>query len=136
MKCVYLIGSFRFYREMLEVKEKLESSEVKCFVPVPSKWRDPNDPSKFLANLPPGEELIKDAYEATLSCFKKIDECDIIYVINKGGYVGKSTLLDIGYAFAKNKPIYALEPIDDLAVMSLIQAVVSPNQLIEIIRGK
>ena len=136
MKQVYLIGSFKFYREMLEIKEKLESSGVKCFVPVPSKWRDPNDPSKFLANLPPKEELIRDAYEATLSFFKKIDECDVIYVINKGGYVGKSTLLDIGYSFAKNKSIYALAPIDDLAVMSLIQAVVSPNQLIEIIKEK
>ena len=135
MKKVCLIGSFRFYREMLEVKEILESSGLKCFAPVPSKWRDPNDPSKFLANLPPEEELIKDAYQAVLTCFKKIDDCDLIYIINKGGYVGKNTLIDIGYAFARNKPIYALEPIDDLAVMSLVKAVISPIQLVELLKG-
>lgn len=108
---------------------------MKCFAPVPSKWRDPNDPSKFLANLPPEEELIKDAYQAVLTCFKKIEECDVIYVINKGRYVGKNTLIDIGYAFARNKPIYALESIDDLAVMSLIKAVIFLSQLIKILKG-
>jgi len=136
MKKICLVGSFRFYREMLEVKEILESSGLKCYAPVPSKWRDPNDPSKFLANLSSEKELKKDAYQAVLTCFKKIDECDVIYVINNGGYVGKNTLIDIGYAFARNKPIYALEPIDDLAVMSLIKTVISPSQLIKILKGK
>ncbi len=135
MKTVYIIGSFKFYKDMLDLQKKLTSEGVRCAIPQPSKYRDPNDPSKFLPSIreQPKENLVKDAYESTVRCFKNIDESDIIYVINKQGYIGKSTLLDIGYTFAKKKPTYALETVDDLAVQSLIK-VVSPDRLVEIAR--
>lgn len=38
--------------------------------------------------------------------------------------------------FARNKPIYVLESINDLALMSLIKAVISPSQLIKILKEK
>jgi len=134
MKTVYLIGSFRFYKDMLNIQKKLNSASVPCFIPQPSKYRDKDDPSKFLpsSHEQPREMLLKDAYESTVRCFKKIDKCDIIYVVDRGGYMGKSTLLDIGYAHAKKKPIYALEAVDDLAVMSLIKETASPDKLIKI----
>jgi len=77
------------------------------------------------------EILLKDAFESTVRCFRNIDRSDVIYVINKEGYIGKSTVLDIGYAFAKKKLIYALETTDDLAVQSLIK-VISSDRLVEI----
>jgi len=134
LKTVFLIGSFKFYKDMQNIQKKLTSANIPCFIPQPSKHRDPNEPSKFLPSTQqqPKETLLKDAYEATTRCFKKIDESNIIYIINKDGYVGKSTLLDIGYAHAKNKQIYALEPLEDLAVLSLIKEVVQPDKLIEI----
>jgi len=134
MKKVCLVGSFRFYREMLNIQKLLKSAGVNCWVPQPSKYRDPNEPSRFLSSsqTDPKEAVMRDAYECTLRCFQKIDECDIVYLVNKSGYVGKSGLLDLGYAHAKNKALYALEPVDDLAVMSLITSVVSPEQLVEI----
>lgn len=134
MKTVYLIGSFRFYKDMLNVQKKLASAGVPCSIPQPSKYRDPEEPSRFLpsSHEQPRESVLKDAYESTVRCFRKIDQCDISYVVNKGGYAGKSTLLDMGYAHAKKKPIYALEAADDLAVLSLIKEVASPDKLIEI----
>jgi len=133
METIYLIGSFKFYTDMLDIQKSLTSEDIRCFIPQPSKYRDPNDPSKFLQSSrnQPKEILMKDAHESTIRCFRKIDECDIIYVVNRHGYVGKSTLLDIGYAYAKKKPIYASEAIDDLAVQSLLK-VVSPSKLVKI----
>jgi len=34
---------------------------------------------------------------------------DIVFVYNKGGYIGNSTTLEMGYSVACGKPIYALE---------------------------
>lgn len=41
----------------------------------------------------------------------KIDMSDEIFVINNGGYIGRSTQLAIAYAKATNKVIRSLEPI-------------------------
>jgi len=133
VKTVYLIGSFKFYADMLEIQKNLAMEGIRCFVPQPSKHRDPTDPSKLLLSShgQPRETLVKDAYESIIRCFRKIDECNIIYVVNKGGYIGKSTLLDIGYAYARKKPIYALETVDDLAVQSLLKTAL-PSKLVRI----
>jgi len=37
---------------------------------------------------------------------KKINDADVVYIVNPEGYVGKSVPVDIGYAYAKNKSIY------------------------------
>ena len=42
---------------------------------------------------------------------QKIDMADRIYVINPGGYIGKSTWSEICYAYMIDKPIDALEDI-------------------------
>lgn len=36
---------------------------------------------------------------------KKIDLCDIVFIINRDGYIGESTRREIAYAESKNKPI-------------------------------
>jgi nucleoside 2-deoxyribosyltransferase len=125
MKVVCICGSFKFYKEMLKIKRKLEEAGIKCLLPEPSQLRCKEDPSKFIPNLPSKDELIKEAEQVSLCHFRKIDRCDIVYVINKGGYVGRNTLLDIGYAFGKGKPIYLSEPmrekISNLSILSSIK---------------
>ena len=41
---------------------------------------------------------------------RKIDLADMIYVINKGGYVGESTRREIEYARANGKEVTYMEP--------------------------
>ena len=41
--------------------------------------------------------------------FRKIDLCDRVFVINKGGYIGESTTNEINYAKSIGKPIEYLE---------------------------
>ena len=42
---------------------------------------------------------------------KRIDMCDWIYVINKGGYIGRSTKSEMFYAQKMNKRIKLMEPL-------------------------
>ena len=65
-----------------------------------------------------------------LGCLKRIDDADVVYIVNPGGYVGKSVCVDIGYAHAKNKLIYVMHAVDDPPLMGLIGDVLSPKALI------
>lgn len=40
---------------------------------------------------------------------RKIDICDVVFVLNVGGYIGESTRSDIEYAKKIGKPIVYLE---------------------------
>ena len=42
---------------------------------------------------------------------RKIDMASIIYVINKNGYIGKSTKSEIDYAIAHNKKVVYMEEV-------------------------
>jgi hypothetical protein len=41
---------------------------------------------------------------------RKIDLCDSVFVVNKGGYIGERTRIEIDYATSKGKRIEYLEP--------------------------
>lgn len=69
-----------------------------------------------------------------LGCLRRIDEADVVYIVNPGGYVGRSVSVDIGYAYAKNKLVYAMFPVDDPPVMDLIDGVLSLEALIEFLK--
>jgi hypothetical protein len=69
-----------------------------------------------------------------LGCVKKIDDADIVYIVNPEGYIGKSVSIDIGYAYAKNKAIYVMHQVDDPPVMDLVNAILSPKALIDLLK--
>lgn len=69
-----------------------------------------------------------------LGCLRKIDDSDVVYVVNPEGYVGRSVSIDIGYAFAKNKLIYAMHRVDDPPIMDSLSGVLSPKALIDLLK--
>ena len=69
-----------------------------------------------------------------LGCLKKIDDADVVYVVDPKGYVGKSVSVDIGYAYAKNKSIYVMHRVDDPPVTDLISDVLSPKVLVDLLK--
>jgi hypothetical protein len=85
----YVSGSFRFREEMTAANAALIARGFA------STFSEGNDPRGIAA------------------CFDRIDEADALYVVNPSGYVGKSVAADIGYALARNKRVFALEPIED-----------------------
>lgn len=109
MKKVYVCGSFRFISEIENVERLLNESSIEHHV------------SKAMNNM------------GILGCLKKIDEADVIYVVNPEGYVGKSVSVDIGYAYAKEKPVYVMCRIVDPSLMGLISGILSPKELIDLL---
>jgi hypothetical protein len=78
VKKLYICGSFRFQREMDDLERKLQEKDIAYIV---AKSKDS---------------------QGILGCFRRIDESEVVYIMNPEGYVGKSVSVDIGYAYAKN----------------------------------
>lgn len=50
---------------------------------------------------------------------------DIVFIYNKDGYAGVSTTLEIGYAVALGKPIYALTNDEELCRHVLFREIIT-----------
>ena len=110
MKKLYVCGSFRFTREMEGLERELKEGNIQFQI---SKKTDSR---------------------GILGCLKKVDDADVVYVVNPQGYIGKSVSVDIGYAYAKNKSIYVMHALDDPPIMNLINDVLSPKALIDFLK--
>ena len=123
MKSVVLCGSKKYKPEIREFAKKLKKSGVVVYEPhlTSFKWDEiPEDSAKFIS------------IGLTYDHFNKIRRADIIFVYNKDGYVGNSVTLEIGYAAALDKPIYALEKDDDACRNSCFCDIVkTPEELIK-----
>ena len=52
----------------------------------------------------------------SLEHYAAIDEADRVYLLTPESYMGTSLKLELGYAIAKNKPIYFSEPTNDIGL--------------------
>ncbi|MFB0514047.1 MAG: nucleoside 2-deoxyribosyltransferase [Candidatus Bathyarchaeia archaeon] len=121
MKTVCLCGSFKFYQEMNKVEEILVRKDIKCIKPVPFPHEDPRK-----SRAREEEEI------GTKEHIENVKQADIIYVVDKDGYVGRSTSVEIGVAYGLGKKIYAMERIKDPAVDILVDEVLSPEELVSV----
>jgi nucleoside 2-deoxyribosyltransferase len=125
MKSVVICGSRRFKPEMREFARKLKDSGVVVYEPYlhsgQEEWADLSDDYKRFVAL-----------GLTHDHFYKIQMADVVFLFNKGGYSGNSTTLEIGYATAKGKPIYALSKDEELCRHVLIREIIeTPEELIK-----
>lgn len=63
-----------------------------------------------------------------------IDEADVVYLITPEGYMGTSCKLELGYAVARQKPIYFSEPTKDPALDCYVSGFVSTNSLTDFLK--
>ena len=126
MKSVVLCGSRRFKTELREFGRKLKEKGVVVYEP-------------YLHSRKEEWENLSDAYKRfvllglTHDHFYKIRKADVVFVYNKGGYIGNSTTLEMGYAVACNKPIYALEEDKEEGCRNVLftDFIKTPTQLIK-----
>ena len=123
MKTVCMCGSFRHYDEMLALRDALLASGASCEWPTTELRRDPKTMTE------------EEAKAAILAHLQRMDRADLILIHNKDGYVGNSVVMEIGYGYARRKPLYALMPIEDPSLMGLVTAVKSPEDFIEVARA-
>jgi len=117
MKSVVLCGSRRFKPEMREFGKQLVELGVSVYQPYLHSGQD-------------AWEKLSDEYKKFVALglthdhFYKIKMADVVFVYNKDGYSGVSTTLEIGYAVALGKPIYALNSDEELCRHVLFRDVV------------
>lgn len=97
-KVITLCGSTRYKDEFLAVLENLTLAGNIVMLPGYFGHQE---------GAIPISETVKENLDALHK--KKIDMSDIIYVINKGGYIGESTKSEIAYALAHNKEVLYYE---------------------------
>ena len=123
MKSVVICGSRRFKPEIREFEKQLKNLGVVVFAPYLHEGKDEWDKlsmdyKKFTA------------LGLTHDHFYKIQMADVVFVYNKNGYSGVSTTLEIGYAVASGKPIYALSADKELCRHVLFREIISsPTEL-------
>jgi len=74
-----------------------------------------------------------EARDAIRQHLERMDRAEIIFVFNKGSYVGNSVVMEIGYAYARRKPVYVLAPLHDPFLRPLVSAVVSIEELMQLV---
>ena len=137
-KRVCLIGSLKFLDDFNRIESALKNEGIPCIKPVVYRDNlievldDIAHPEKILQkSRTPEEEII-----GTKMHIANVAISDIVYVINRGGYVGRSTAVEIGVAWALNKEIFSMEKVTDPSVELLVRGgVVSLNGLIDKIKS-
>ena len=128
MKLIVICGSRRFKPEMRELANKLKDAGVVVYEPYlhsgQEEWANLSDAYKKFVAL-----------GLTHDHFYKIQMADVVFLYNKDGYSGNSTTLEIGYAIAKGKPIYALASDEELCRHVLVREIINkPEDLIKKLR--
>lgn len=94
MKIITVCGSLRFYKEMMEITEKVELQGNCMLVPI----YNPNKPNKDA--FTEEEALMLDKMHK-----ERIKLADAILVVNVDDYIGSSTKNEIEFAKSLNKEI-------------------------------
>ncbi len=108
---------------MNRVEEFLAVNGVKCSKPVPFPHKDPKK------RRTRAEEEI-----GTKEHIENVKQADIVYIVDKDGYVGRSTSVEIGVAYGLGKKIFVMQRIEDPAVDILVDEVLSPEELLSRVR--
>lgn len=125
MKSVVICGSRRFEKEIRKFGAGLKKLGIMVYEPFLNKNRG-------IDNLSP--DLKKFAFLGlTHHHFNYIRKADVVFIYNKGGYIGVSTTLELGFAEALGKPIFAFdkggsEPARDVLLEEIIK---TPKELVK-----
>ena len=95
---ITLCGSTKFEKEFLQIQKKLT---IQGYIVISVGMFDNSVDDEVWQDGT--KEMLGDMHK------RKIDMANEIFVINKGGYVGKSTKLEIEYAKSTGKAVRFLE---------------------------
>ncbi len=102
MKSVVICGSSKFKKDITKFSSELRKLGVVVFEPTlfgeNKEWEEISGEVKKLV-----------ATGLTHDHFQKIRQADVVFIYNKNGYSGNSTTLELGFAVALGKIVYALE---------------------------
>jgi hypothetical protein len=130
MKSVVVCGSKKYAKEMKKFCQELEKAGVMAFEP---SFSDPPITEEMLIH---NEFATSKIFKGlTLEHFDWIRKSEVCFIYNKDDYVGVSVTMEMAYASALSKPIFALSfKTGDPCRDSLIDKVVkTPKQLLKLL---
>lgn len=104
--------------------------------PEPSHIRHGHKPEKLKEEQYDRKTLERWEAEGARAHLANIRKSDMLYVYNPNSYLGPAVAVEIGYALALKKPIYAYHPVNDITLTNFVTAVVEPEQLKEKLKVK
>ena len=126
MRSVVLCGSKKFKPQIVAWVNELREAGVTVLAPFlhsgQEEWASLSDDyKKFIA------------LGLTHDHFYKIRIADVVFIYNEGGYAGPSTTMEIAYAVALGKPIYAFSHDDQELCRDVLfrDIVTSPQNLLK-----
>ena len=128
MRSVVICGSRRFEKDIRKFAAVLRKKGVMVYEPFLNK-------NTKISELTP--DLKKFAFLGlTLHHFDFIRKADTVFIFNKAGYMGVSTTLELGFAEALGKPIFALSGNDTESARQVLlgEIVKTPAELIKKIK--
>lgn len=127
---VTLSGSFRKHLgEIVKIIAEFSELDVEILSPAFTTPKNPDD--EFVLFF--GEDS-EDPKILEANHLNAIEKSDFLYLVNPGGYLGKSANLELGYALAFGKPIFSLEPIDDVTLGLFSAGSGNPRQILSTYR--
>lgn len=130
MKTVVLCGSKKYKEDMIAFASQLHTLGVVVFEP---NFDEVVLEDAFFNSKPITKSVFKGI---TLEHFDWIRKADVCFIYNKDDYAGVSVSMEMGYASALGKPIYALsEKTGDPCRDALIDKIaVTPQTLSELLK--
>ncbi|NKZ04347.1 hypothetical protein [Actinomadura latina] len=117
VKAITVCSSSKFYSTARVVAKDLAERGYKIYTP----------------RFEYSEEVVAVSAEEKMMLTKeflnKIHCSDAIYVIDEGGYTGRSVCIEVGYAFGSKRGIILSEPATEDAITALADAVVPVDQI-------
>ncbi len=107
---ITICGSIKFYEDILQAKEKLESLGHTVLYPVKAigiDYWDEDNKARVEA---------KKKFEFIGEHFDKIERSDAVLIVNVTkkeieNYIGANTFLEMGFAYYRRKKIFTLNPL-------------------------
>ncbi|ACY14224.1 MazG nucleotide pyrophosphohydrolase domain-containing protein [Haliangium ochraceum] len=122
---VTICGSFRKHFEgILAVIEEFESHGIKVLSPKASPIVNPGE--EFAVLRADGDADPKTLEQRHLDA---ISASDAVYFYNPDGYLGASATMELGFALAQDKPVYAKERPTDFTLKLFAEQVATPAEV-------
>ncbi len=120
MKSVFIAGSRKFFGDVDKLVDLMTENKIKVSTAGKIAQKD----------IPKGEK------SALARAFQRINESDVLYIVAKDGYIGKTVALEIAYAFANKKEIISSEIIGEFSARALVSKVMGFEELAEYVIQK
>jgi len=124
MKSVVICGSRRFEKEIRKFGKDLRKFGVATYEPILNQDRK-------IDNLPPNLKRFS-FLGLTHHHFSFIRKAEVVYIFNKDGYMGNSGTMELGFAEALGKPIYAFSEDKDEPCRNVLfdEIIKTPKELV------